>query len=130
MTKLVIKSLLYGFVLGIVFFAAAPLALGIAFIEFLRPILIPGIGLLNSFRETTGSVPVSQWIFAIALNGFIYSILFFAILFARKNISDRKTKRFAIMVIVIIFFLLTGMLANLYSFFISPNKSWIFDVGA
>ena len=130
MTKLVVKSLILGFVIGIIFFALAPLALGIVFIEFLRPVLIPGIDLLKSFSQTTGSIPASQWIFAIALNGLIYSILFFAILFTLKNIADRKKQFFTIVVIIIIFLLITGMLTNLYSLLTSPNKSWILDVGA
>ena len=130
MTKLVIKSLIFGFIVGIIFFAIAPLALGIAFIEFLRPLLVPGVDLFKSFWQTTGLIPTSQWIFAIALNGFIYSIIFFAILLARKNIADRKTKLFTIVVIIIIFLLITGMLTNLYSLLTSPNKSWILDVGA
>ncbi len=132
MIKLAIESLLFGFLVGIIFFAIAPLALGIAFVEFLRPILIPGIDLLKLFWpwQSSGNIPASQWTLSIALNGFIYSILFFAILLARKNIADRKRKLFTIIVVILIFLLITGMLTNLYSYFISPNKSWILNVGA
>ena len=130
MTKLVIKSLIFGFIVGIIFFAIAPLALGIAFIEFLRPLLVPGVDLFKSFWQTTGLIPTSQWIFAIALNGFIYSILFFAVLFSNKNILDKKTKFLVIGLIIIIFLAATGMLTNFYSFLTSPNKSWILEIGA
>ena len=123
MTKLIIKSLFFGFIVGVIFIVIAPLALGIAFIENLRPILIPGVALSKSIWPTADSVSTGQWIFAILVNGLVYSILFFAVLLARKNIVGRKTKLFIIVVIMLIFLLITGMLTNLYALFISPNKS-------
>jgi len=130
MTKLVVKSLMLGFIIGIIFFAVFPLGLVIAFVEFLRPLLIPGHDLFKSLWQTSGFVPASQWIFAIALNGVIYTILFFSILLIKKNVTDSRMKFFVIVVVILMFFSVTGMLTNLYYFFISPNKSWIFQIGA
>ena len=77
MAKLHIKPIIFGFILGIAFFGIAPLGLGIWFIEYLKPILVPGIFLAQlASGDAIGLVPL---IFAVFLNGIIYSIIILAI---------------------------------------------------
>jgi len=88
MTKVIIKSLVLGFIIGTVFLGIAPLGLGIAFVEFLRPILVPGIDLFRSlYQSGSGSLP---WIFGFILNGLIYTILFLSISLLKKYVVNRK----------------------------------------
>jgi len=125
MTKVIIKSLVLGFIIGTVFLGIAPLGLGVAFVEFLRPILIPGIDLFRSFYQS-GSLP---WIFGFILNGLIYTILFLSFSLLKKYVVNRKVKLLTILAAILTFLAITGMLTNLYSFLTSPNKSWIFRIG-
>ena len=125
MTKVIIKSLALGFIIDTVFLGIAPLGLGIAFVEFLRPILMPGIDLFRSFYQS-GSLP---WIFGFILNGLIYTILFLSISLLKKYVVNRKVKLLTILAAILTFLAITGMLTNLYSFLTSPNKSWIFRIG-
>ncbi len=129
MTKVIIKSLVLGFIIGTVFLGIAPLGLGIAFVEFLRPILVPGIDLFRSlYQSGSGSLP---WIFGFGfiLNGLIYTILFLSISLLKKYVVNRKVKLLTILAAILTFLATTGMLTNLYSFLTSPNKSWIFRIG-
>ena len=127
MPKLIIKSLVLGFIVGAVFLGLSPLGLVIAFVEFLRPILIPGIDLFQPLvRNVGGSLSM---MLGLILNGLIYSILFLSILAIRKYVVSRKIKFMAILFVILAFLAVTGMLANLYYFITSPNKSWIFMVG-
>lgn len=128
MTRLTINSLAYGFVAGIVFFALAPLGLGIAMIEFLRPLLIPGVALFQLFwRDLTGAAGL---ILGLVLNGMIYSILFLSFALVRKHITSRNGKLLTVVVVCLVFLAATGMLNNIYLLLTSPDKSWIFQVGA
>lgn len=128
MTKVIIRSSVLGFIIGTVFLAIAPLGLGIAFVEFLRPILIPGIDLFRSlYPSGTGAWP---WILGFILNGLIYTALFLSILVIQKQVGHRKVKFLMISFVGLVFLALTGMLTNFYLFFTSPNKSWIFRIGA
>ena len=128
MTKVTIKSLVLGFIIGTVFLGIAPLGLGIAFVEFLRPILIPGIDLFRPlYQNGGGSLP---WIFGFILNGLIYTALFLSILVIQKHAVHRKVKFLTIVFVSLVFLAITGMLTNFYLFFTSPNKSWIFRIGA
>lgn len=128
MTKVTIKSLVLGFIIGTVFLGIAPLGLGIAFVEFLRPILVPGIDLFRSLSQSgSGSLP---WIFGFILNGLIYTALFLSILVIQKHAVHRKVKFLTIVFVSLVFLAITGMLTNFYLFFTSPNKSWIFRIGA
>lgn len=77
------KAVILGFILGIIFFVIAPLGLGSRAIESLRPILIPGVLLIQLFDQSmVSSVYVLS---AIFLNGCIYSILVFMIFFIRSK---------------------------------------------
>jgi len=128
MTKLIIKSLVFGFVIGAIFFGIAPLGLGIAFVEFLRPILIPGIVLFQPFwQSTTGSM---RLILGLFLNGIIYTILFLSFSLIRKHVMSRKAKQLTTLLVILSFLAVTGMLTNVYLLLTSPNKSWIFQIGA
>ncbi len=128
MTKVITKSLALGFIIGTVFLGIAPLGLGIAFVEFLRPILIPGIDLFRPlYQSGSGSLP---WIFGFILNGLIYTALFLSILVIQKHVVRRKVKIVMILFVSLVFLAITGMLTNFYFFFTSPNKSWIFRIEA
>ncbi len=123
-----IKSLMLGFIIGTVFFGIAPLGLGIALVEFLRPILIPGIDLFRSlYPSGGGSLP---WIFGFILNGLIYTALFFSIFVVRKYVVRRKVRLLMILSVSLVFLAITGMLTDLYFLFTSSDKSWIFRLGA
>ncbi len=123
-----IKSLVLGFMIGTVFFGIAPLGLGIALVEFLRPILIPGIDLFRPlYASGSGSWP---WIFGFILNGLIYTALFLSILLIQKHVAHRKGKFVMILFVSLVFLAITGMLTNFYLFLTSPNKSWILRIGA
>ncbi len=127
MTKVIIKSLVLGFIIGTVFFGLAPFGLGIAFVEFLKPILIPGIDLFRLFwQNTPGSSPLVP---GLILNGIIYTLLFFTILLIRKHVISIKVKFLTILFVVLSFLAVTGMFTNVYLFLTSPNKSWIFEIG-
>ena len=122
------KSLVLGFMLGTVFFGIAPLGLGIAWVEFLRPILIPGIDLFRPlYPSGSGSLP---WIFAFILNGLIYTAFFFSIFVVRTHVVHRKVRLLMILSVSLVFLSVTGMLTDLYFLFTSPDKSWIFRIGA
>ncbi len=128
MTKVIIKSLVLGFIIGTVFLGIAPLGLGIAFVGFLRPILIPGIDLFRPlYQSGSGSLP---WIFGFILNGLIYTALFLSILLIQEHVVQRRAKVLMILFVSLIFLAITGMLTNLYLFFTSPNKAWILRIGA
>lgn len=128
MTKVSFKSFVSGFITGAVLLATAPLGLGIAFVEFLKPILAPAVGMLRTLSPNI-SAPF-LWLFAFLLNGLVYALLFFSIVLIRKNISGRKKKTALILMLILAFLALTGMLGNLYDFLKSPDKSWIFETGA
>ncbi len=128
MTKLIIKSLVFGFMMGTLFFGIAPLGLGIAFVEFLRPILIPGVNLFQLFwQSTSGSVSLTLGLF---LNGMIYTMLFLSFSLIRKHLTSTKAKHLASLLVALSFLAVTGMLTNTYLFLTSPDKSWIFRIGA
>jgi len=115
MTKVIIKSLVLGFIIGTVFFGLAPFGLGIAFVEFLKPILILGIDLFRLFwQNTPGFSPLVP---GLILNGIIYTILFFTILLIRKHVISRKVKFLTILFVVLSFLAVTGMFTNVYLFF-------------
>ncbi len=89
MYKLAEKSLLIGFIVGTVFLGIAPLGLGIRFVEILKPILAPGIVLFHPLWEnTSGSL---RWMFALVLNGLVYSAFFFAVLSVKEYIKNRNS---------------------------------------
>ncbi len=128
MTKVSITSLVLGFIIGTVFLGIAPLGLGIALVEFLRPILIPGIDLFRPlYQSGSGSLP---WIFGFMLNGLIYTALFLSILLIQKHVVQRRVRVVMILFVSLVFLAITGMLTNFYFFFTSPDKSWIFRIGA
>lgn len=127
MIKSIIKSVVFGFIIGGVFLGVSPLGLSIAFVEFLRPILIPGIDLFRPLWKNTSSS--SPWILGIILNGLIYTLLFISISLIRKQAVSIKVKFWEILFVVTTFLAITGMLTNLHYFLTSPNKSWIFRIG-
>jgi hypothetical protein len=70
MVKLILKSIISGFILGTVLFVVAPLGLAIYFIEYLKPVLIPGVSLAQFILGNTDSI--TPMIFAFIFNGLIY----------------------------------------------------------
>ncbi len=123
---------MFGFLTGAGFVFVATLGLVIAFIEFLRPVLIPGIDLLVRLlpQEVIQAFPVSPFIPGIILNGLIYAGLFLAISLAKESISNRTFRVSAIALLILGFLALTGMIADFLVFLGSPDKSWIFEIGA
>jgi hypothetical protein len=130
-TKLVLKSLISGLVIGTVFTIVAVFGLVSAFIEFLKPILVPRIEPFTSFFVFLKNVSgASSLIIALVRSWLTYTTLILVILLIQKYVEDRKLKFFAILFVILVFLALTGMFTNLYYFLSSPNKSWIFQVGA
>ena len=83
MNRVILKAMLYGFTLGMIFFVIAPLGLGISLIESLKPVLVPGVFLARGILgNTTG---VGSIVFAVVLNGAIFALLFFGIFLLRRK---------------------------------------------
>ena len=83
MTRICLISIICGFVLGTVLLGIAPLGLGISFIEPLRPVLAPGALITQQILGSSGGI-VSIAV-ALAINGAIFTLLFIAYFWARKN---------------------------------------------
>lgn len=133
MAKLVIQSVVFGFMIGMVFFVVAPAGLSVGLVEFLRPLLIPGIDLFpHLFRPLLAnpSGSINPLVLGLILNGLIYAALFLTISLIRTHVASRRMRRFALLLVILLFFAVTGMLRNVYSWLTSPNKSWIFRSGA
>ena len=124
-----LRPLLTGFGLGVMLYLFAIFGLVIAFIEFLRPLLIPGINLVRLLAGSTANT-VLLLVVGIALNGAIYSLLFHACSQVSQKASSPGMKRAALFSIAVVFLLVTGMAYELYLFWASPDKSWIWQVGA
>lgn len=87
MIKLIGKSAIFGFVLGALLFGIAPLGLGIYFIEYLKPVLVPGVLLTQSILGTTDGS--SSFALALFLNGAIYTIPIFLYLLSTESNAAR-----------------------------------------
>lgn len=72
--RVYLKSAACGFALGSILFAIAPLGLGIYIIEFLKPLLVPGL-LITQLLIGNSIGPTSIAI-ALMLNGFLFTIPF------------------------------------------------------
>ncbi|PCJ27098.1 MAG: hypothetical protein COA96_04065 [SAR86 cluster bacterium] len=88
MLKLVFKSAITGFIVGSVFMALAPLGLGISFVEYLEPVLIPGVSLLHLAGKTT--VDSLFLMLGLFLNGLIYTGLTLCFLLTRKYLEKKE----------------------------------------
>ena len=88
MLKLVIKSTIIGFIIGSVFMVVAPLGLGISFIEYLKPVLIPGVSLMQLVGQTTVDSPFLM--LGLFLNGLIYTVVALCFLLTRKYLEKRS----------------------------------------
>ena len=133
MAKFVLKSVVFGFMVGTICFIVAPAGLSVGLVEFLRPLLIPGIDLFpHLFRPLLAnpSGSISPLVLGLILNGCLYAALFLAISLIRAYVENRQVKRFALLLVILLIFAVTGMFRNVYLWLISPNKSWIFRVGA
>lgn len=85
MIRIILKSILCGFALGAILFAIAPLGLGIYFIEVLKPVLVPGILLTQLILGN--SVGIITLIFALVMNGAIFTIPFLVFFLTRANVK-------------------------------------------
>ena len=120
------KPLIYGFITGVLLVFIATLGLAIGVVAFLRPLLSPGTEMIRGYAQ---SIP-APLIVGILLNGVIYAIVF-SLIASTKKFAENKTARIIfIVLIIIVFVILTGMMSNLFDFLVSPDKSWIFNVGA
>ncbi len=85
MKELLLKSTIAGLILGTLFFAIAPLGLGLSLIESLKPVLAPGVYLVQLLgKNTVGLIPL---LLALCLNVFIYSLLVLSILLSHAHLS-------------------------------------------
>ena len=85
MKKIIIKSALIGCSIGTAFFVIAPLGLGLPLIEFLRPVLIPGVTFMHLLGQNT--LDAASQITSFFVNGLIYSILVLGIFLLRNRMS-------------------------------------------
>ena len=83
MNRIMFKALAYGFTLGTIFFVIAPLGLGISLIESLKPVLVPSVFLAQGILGNT--TEIGSMIFALSLNGAVYTILFSVLFSLRKK---------------------------------------------
>jgi hypothetical protein len=82
-SQLYIKSAIYGFVLGSILFAVAPLGLGIGIIETLQPVLVPGVMVMKLFVES--DIGPATMVMAVVLNGLLFMIPFLLYFIARSK---------------------------------------------
>lgn len=88
MNMALFKPILSGILIGALFFAIAPLGLGIHLLELLRPILAPGALIVGQlFGSNAG---YEQLLVALVSNCFIYALIFSLISMAIKG---RRTPR-------------------------------------
>ncbi len=88
MKKLIVKSTLIGFIIGSMFFVIAPLGLGLTVIEFLKPVLIPGVTFIQLLGQNTiGVFPLTL---ALFMNVIIYSILVMCIFLTSMYFSKTE----------------------------------------
>jgi len=86
MKKMIMQSVTMGLILGTLFFALAPLGLGLSFVEIMKPVLAPGAYLVRfSGTSTAGIIPIAL---ALLLNVLIYSLLVMGILVTRSHFTD------------------------------------------
>lgn len=127
--RIYLRPLLIGFGAGVLLFAVSLLGLAVAMVEFLRPVLIPGINLVRVFTSnpTATTLPILA---GIVLNGVIFALLFTGFFLISQRLTSPGKKRAAVFAVVLCFLLLTGMVNALYEFLVSADKSWIWQVGA
>ena len=85
MKKVILRSTIIGFILGTLFFALAPLGLGLSLFEILKPVLVPGVYFVQfAGINTVGLLPMAL---ALSLNVVIYSILVMSIFYLYMHIK-------------------------------------------
>ena len=85
MKRIYVRSILGGYLLGTIFFAVAPLGLGISLIELLKPVLAPGALVTRQVMgSSTGIIPI---LVALAINGAIFTLLFFFYFLKTKKVD-------------------------------------------
>lgn len=83
MKRIILKSLICGFVVGTILFAIAPLGLGISLIEILKPVMVPGILVTQLILgDSVGVIPIA---IALLINGVIFTIPFAAFFYSSKQ---------------------------------------------
>ena len=83
MNRVYLKSIAFGFILGTILFAIAPLGLGIPIIEILKPVLAPGALITQLIlRDSVGIIPI---IIALMINGVLFTIPFLTYFLTRAN---------------------------------------------
>ena len=122
LSKLVIKSLIFGFITGTVLLVISFFMIVSTFVEFFIPILTPGATLVDLY---SGNAPTYViWISIFVLNVLVYSTLYFIISLIAKKILSRKAKFIAVFIVVVLFLVFTGMISNLLDI-----SSWKFVSG-
>lgn len=83
MKRIILKSLICGFVVGTILFAIAPLGLGISLIEILKPVMVPGILVTQLILgDSVGVIPIA---IALLINGVIFTIPFAAFFYSSRQ---------------------------------------------
>jgi hypothetical protein len=83
MNRIILKSIVCGFVVGSILFAIAPLGLGISLIEILKPVLVPGVLLTQLILGN--SIGIFPLTLALILNGVIFTVPFTVYFFTRAK---------------------------------------------
>jgi hypothetical protein len=109
-----IKAAILGFFTGVVLVPVAVLGLVVGLIEFLRPVLLPGVDALRTLPQgVLQSFTLPLLAVGVVLNGIIYGALLFGISLAHRNIAHKGIKVAIIAGVIMVFLAATGMIANL-----------------
>jgi hypothetical protein len=130
MIKSVAKAILAGFIVGAIGVVIAPLGLQIAAIEFFRPILIPGIDVLQPlWLHAFGAVISPAWLLGLILNGVAYATLFLIISLIRLCGFSGVIIWLMTLAVIFAFLAFTGMLTRICDWFTPLYRSWIAPIG-
>ena len=88
MKKTLLRSVIIGFVLGVVSMGLATLGLAISFFEILKPVLAPGVYLVQ-FMGINTDTPILL-ILALCLNVLVYSLIVMGVFLSYERFSKPK----------------------------------------
>ena len=130
MIRSVAKSILAGFIVGAIGLVIAPLGLQIAAIEFFRPVLIPGIDVLQPlWLHAFGAPMMPAWVLGLLLNGGAYAVLFLTISFVRLFGFGGMITWLMTVAVIFAFLAITGMLTRVCDWFVPVYRSWVVPIG-
>ncbi len=86
MEKMILRSLTIGLVLGVVFLALATLGLGLSFFEMMKPVLAPGVYLV----QFMGLEAIGMFSMLLAL---IFNVLIFSLIVLGVSITRARSSK-------------------------------------